>query len=210
MTRDHPWLPSTVRHRFGYHRGVVLSPSALAATLAVLAAGCLPDLSRVVGDAGHPPDHSTWLFEEGGNGQLDQKAQLTESGLKLDVRPLDKSVAPTPDQKKPVDLPPPTPDQPVGRWYAAKQAHCATFCPKQGKASAPGPEGAYCGSGEVRPLSMVAQGDVPFPYGCWPDCLGQNGAFLTNANTTTGGRCYYPGQNQDNDPTDNTVGCYCK
>lgn len=113
-----------------------------------------------------------------------------------DTRPPDLR---KPDTRKP-DLVPP------GTWYQASSQVCPTFCATLGRANVGSPEGARCMSGEVRPASGVAAG-IAFVYGCWPSCAAIAGPI---ASVSVGGYCYYPGQKQDGDGTDKTVGCFCQ
>ncbi len=88
---------------------------------------------------------------------------------------------------------------------------CNKLCGAQGRQSVPGPEGAFCASGEARPASAIAAGLV-FQYGCWPTgtC-----AIATPAVTLNGAKvfhnfyCYFPGEKQDAENTDRTIGCFC-
>jgi hypothetical protein len=74
-----------------------------------------------------------------------------------------------------------------------------------------GPEGAHSMSGEVRPKSGVDQG-IMFTYSCpGANCSPVSTAMqaTTVKNYLGTGYCYQPGQKQDADKTDRTVGCYC-
>jgi hypothetical protein len=107
------------------------------------------------------------------------------------------------DLSKP-DLP--RPDLHAGRWYQADQKNCPTFCGGMSRSNVASPEQALCMSGEVRPQSGIDAG-ITFTYGCWNGC----GAQLTPlASKSYGDHCYVTGQTQDGDPTDRTVGCFCK
>ena len=174
------------------------------AVLAISLAACVPDLGRVLPDRGVSSDDlpvwvgsdlpthigvgdSAWTDATSVHGKPDTSAG--DLPPKPDLRP--------PDQRPP--------DQDVGKWYQANQKNCPTFCTDLGKSNQPGPEGAHCMSGEVRSASGIAQG-ITFPWGCWPACtpLGPHQA------TSNGTNCYMPGQTKDGDPTDRTVGCYCR
>lgn len=109
-----------------------------------------------------------------------------------------------PDTAPPPDLTP-TPDQPVGQWYQANAKSCPTFCSGLGKTNTTSPDGARCVSGEMRPASAVAAG-ITFTYGCWSSCAPMTGAVNSSS---VGSYCYVPGQKQDGDGTDLTVGCFC-
>ncbi len=128
----------------------------------------------------------------------DQRAPDTR---RPDTRAPDTRVPDTraPDTRKP-DLVPP------GKWYQASSQVCPTFCAGLGRANVASPEGARCMSGEVRPASGVAAG-IAFVYGCWPSCAAMGGAI---ASVSVGTYCYYPGQKQDGDGSDLTVGCFCR
>lgn len=89
-------------------------------------------------------------------------------------------------------------------WYAAAAQSCANYCQSIGMYTAVSPEGAQCVSGENHAASAV--GVVPFVYGCTSDCAPQ----AYNNAVSVGQYCYKPGQKQDNDRTDITVGCYCR
>lgn len=93
---------------------------------------------------------------------------------------------------------------PISRWYGVNGANCRTYCQSIGMFSGLSYEGAQCASGENRPASAV--GSVSFSNGCWPNCSPQ---YSNNARSV-GGYCYKPGQKQDNDRTDVTVGCFCQ
>ena len=112
--------------------------------------------------------------------------------------------APAPDSPPPPDSAPP-PDQDVGRWYQANQANCPTYCTGKGLTNKPSPDGCRCMSGEARPKSGIAQGIV-FTYGTTGTGLAQSGITTTSY----GKYCYQPGQKQDDDKTDYTVGCFCR
>jgi hypothetical protein len=108
------------------------------------------------------------------------------------------------------DSPPPPPDTlapdvNVGKWYQANAKNCPNFCSGLGLANTTSPEGARCMSGEVRPKSGVDQG-ITFTYGCWGGCAPAAGPV---SSSSVGNYCYMPGQKQDNDGTDLTVGCFC-
>lgn len=91
----------------------------------------------------------------------------------------------------------------VAGWQSAVGQECYTFCQSQGLSSKRSPEGAQCVSGENRAASAV--GVVTFVHGCWPNCAPEP---VSNA-VSVGGYCFKPGQKQDKDRTDITVGCYC-
>ncbi len=92
-----------------------------------------------------------------------------------------------------------------GAWHPVNGQLCLNFCRSIGQESGISPEGAQCVSGEnVVPSAL---GVIPFSYGCWPgNCPAQN---FSNA-VSVGRNCYKPGQKQDNDRTDVTVGCFCR
>ena len=113
----------------------------------------------------------------------------------------------TPPDLTPPDLtPPPDAPVPVGKWYQANRAHCPVFCKKKNALNVAGPEGAHCMSGELHAASGIKQG-IKFSYGCWKSCSPH---YKYKATTKASGYCYAPGQKQDNDPSDRTVGCFCK
>lgn len=138
---------------------------------------------------------------------------------KWDLRPVDAGAfdgpatdaprldAVAPDQLVP-DLALPDlalPDLPAGQWYQANAKNCPTFCSDLGKTNSTSPEGARCMSGEVRPKSGVDAG-ITFTYGCWSSCAPATG---TVSSSSVGSHCYMPGQKQDGDGSDLTVGCFC-
>jgi hypothetical protein len=145
--------------------------------------------------------------------------ELADGAKKPDAKGLADG-AKKPDAKKPPDAKQPDtrppdlrkPDTrepdlvPPGKWYQASSQVCPTFCATLGRANVGSSEGARCMSGEVRPASGVAAG-IAFVYGCWPACTAMAG---TIASVSVGGYCYYPGQKQDGDGTDKTVGCFCR
>ena len=187
--------PGCPESRQGWYAGGVRTwPAKLACRIAActtLLAACVPALERTRPDA---PGKLDW-----------------EPGFDLDGPVLEGgSEARSPDQRAP-DVRPadkkPTPDAYPGQWYQANQKDCSSFCTSIGKVSAPSPEGATCMSGEDRPASGVAAG-IKFPYGCWSDCSPQPAQGATSCVDTI--YCYRPGQDQDADVTDFTVGCFCR
>lgn len=92
-------------------------------------------------------------------------------------------------------------------WIATRGGVCSQVCKSFRMVSVPSPEGAFCTSGEVIPVS-AKRGAVPYALGCWPfrDCRPQG--FISGARSS-GKFCYGPGQRQDKGRTDTTMGCYC-
>jgi hypothetical protein len=127
----------------------------------------------------------------------------SSGGYKEDLGPLpqgidpDGGISPPAPDSKPADLE-------VGRWYQANQAVCSTFCSGKGLENVASPDGAYCISGEARPKSAI-DAKIKFTYGCSSSCNPQN-----QPTTCHGEYCYRPGQKQDDDDTDLTVGCFCR
>lgn len=103
------------------------------------------------------------------------------------------------------DTLPPTPDMDTGRWYQVDKANCPTYCAGLGKSNEQSVDGGRCMSGEARPKSAIDQG-LTFTYGCSSACFAQSGITTTSY----GKYCYRPGQKQDDDDTDYTVGCFCR
>jgi hypothetical protein len=165
----------------------------------VLLAACVPELNRVFPDRGGGSDDlPVWSGSD----------QPTHIGIS-DQSPASDAVALhtkpdllTADQRPPDQQPP---DQNSGKWYQANQKNCPTHCGSLDRVNVPGPEGAHCMSGEVRSGSGIAQG-ISFPWGCFGGCtpMGPHQAV------SVGDECYKPGQKQDGDSTDRTVGCYCR
>lgn len=94
---------------------------------------------------------------------------------------------------------------PVGAWYQANERECIMFCSTLGQKNVPSPNGNRCVSGELRDPSAIAA-NIGFTYGCWPNCAPQN----VTGGASKGKFCYRPGQKDDNDKTDRTVGCFCQ
>lgn len=171
-----------------------------AAVLAIALSACVPDLGRVLPDRGGVDDLPLWQGSElptqigvGDAPRVDAVAIHT----KPDATARDVSDLPPLDQRPP-DLNP-------GQWYQANQKNCPSYCQGLGRTNVPGPEGAHCMSGEVRSGSGIAQG-ITFPWGCFSSCapMGPHQA------SSEGSNCYMPAQKKDGDPTDRTVGCYCR
>ncbi len=98
------------------------------------------------------------------------------------------------------------PPAPVAGWVATNGQSCLSVCQNVGLRLGVSPEGAQCASGENRPASAIASGQVSFVNGCFPrNCP----ADVKSFGVSQGAFCYAPGQKQDNDGTDVTVGCYC-
>ena len=97
--------------------------------------------------------------------------------------------------------------QASGRWYNAYAAYCPTFCSGIGQENVPSPEGYSCTSGEQRPWSAIYARVDYSPTGCWHPCQYPEGRAPA---VSVSFRCYAPGQKQDNDITDTTVGCFCR
>jgi hypothetical protein len=100
-------------------------------------------------------------------------------------------------------------DAPTGQWYPSfpPGAPCLMLCAFGGKVMAPSPEGAHCASGELRPASAVAAG-IAFLTGCPnSDCSPQQGPLITHSVEQF---CFKPGQKQDKNSTDLTMGCFCR
>jgi len=154
-----------------------------------------PDHRRVEGILMYP-DGSVHTVKDGQVQSRDADGQTAGDG----------SPDATVDLLPPVDLAP-VPDTFAGKWYQANLANCATFCPTLGLSNAPGPEGAHCMSGEVRSASGILQG-ITFTYGCWPSSCPPKST--PHQATSQSIYCYMPGQKQDNDPSDFTVGCFCR
>jgi hypothetical protein len=172
------------------------------APLVLALAACVPELGRVLPDRGGSVDDlPVWQGPElptqigvGDTSRFDAvsihtKPDAAAGDAALDVPPLDQ---------RPPDLDP-------GHWHQANQKNCPSYCQGLGLANVPGPEGAHCMSGEVRSGSGIAQG-ITFPWGCYSSCapMGPHQA------SSEGTNCYMPGQKKDGDPTDRTVGCYCR
>ena len=126
------------------------------------------------------------------------------------VKPIDLTAPPdhlvVPDFSSTPDLTP-RPDLVVsGRWLQADMAHCPDFCRARGMASAPGPEGSHCMSGEARAASGIAAG-IRFTWGCWRVCTAEG---AQQATTTPNGYCFRTEAAKDYDVTDRTVGCFCR
>jgi len=92
-------------------------------------------------------------------------------------------------------------------WIATQGGVCSQVCKSFKMVSVPSPEGAFCTSGEVIPVS-AKRGAILYQSGCWPfrDCRAQG--FVSGARSF-GKFCYGPGQRQDKGRTDTTMGCYC-
>jgi len=170
--------------------------------LAALGA-CVPDLGRVFPDVGVAADtYPSWPSNDlpthisvGDQGSADTPA----AHGKPEVSVLDAQAR----DQQPLDQRPP--DQVQGSWHQANQQNCPTFCAGLGQTNVPGPEGAHCMSGEVRSASGVTAG-IQFTWGCFKTCAPM-GAHQAES---VGTNCYMPGQKNDNDATDRTVGCFCR
>lgn len=88
-------------------------------------------------------------------------------------------------------------------WNQVFGDQCVEFCKLGGLKVGLSTEGAQCSSGENSVES--SHGMVEFVWGCWPQCYKWN-----VKSTSVGPYCYKPGQKQDNDATDRTVGCFCQ
>jgi hypothetical protein len=98
-----------------------------------------------------------------------------------------------------------SPDMDTGRWYQANEANCPTYCAGKGLTNVASADGGKCVSGEARPQSAITQG-ITFTWGCSSTCTAQSGITTQSY----GKYCYRPGQKQDDDSTDRTVGCFCR
>lgn len=191
--------------------GLVLVLSGLVLLgLALLVVGCVPSLDRAPPGADRGGSADAWS-SQGDDGPLYHSDALISTGDMRDADGCDgaddavtdgvgqEQGAPLADAASPPD------SGATGKWYQADSAHCPTHCSGLGLTNGAGPEGAHCMSGEVRSASGIAQG-ITFTYGCWGPCtpMGKHTA------TSTGKYCYKPGQKQDGDKTDLTVGCFCR
>ncbi len=174
--------------------------------LALSLGACVPELGRVLPDRGPPVDDLP------GWQQPDQPTRIgvidaapSELGIPHGTADLGGREGGKVDQRPPDQRPPDSPPAATGKWYQANQKNCPSHCGSLGKSNAAGPEGAHCMSGEARSGSGIAQG-ITFPWGCFSSCAPM-GAHQA---TSDGTNCYMPGQKKDGDPTDRTVGCFCK
>jgi hypothetical protein len=180
--------------------------------LVVFITACIPELDRAESDAGvTTPDIPESQYDSSSSGSdgplFPSDVSITdadgqpEAGTESDAL-ISEDCGPDPDTTI-------TPDQLqtdtfAGKWYQANGKSCPDFCKSLGMTNIPGPEGAHCMSGEARSASGIAQG-IKFTYGCWGGCTGSSSYKATSH----GKYCYMPGQKQDNDSTDITVGCFC-
>jgi hypothetical protein len=96
----------------------------------------------------------------------------------------------------------------IGGWHSVDKVNCPAFCVSIGKLNVGGPETAKCASGEVRPMSYWML-KIGFKHGCYGPCTASPANAVVNAKSTLG-YCYAQGQAIDYDPTDITIGCFCK
>ncbi|NBX75355.1 MAG: hypothetical protein EBQ92_02285 [Proteobacteria bacterium] len=91
------------------------------------------------------------------------------------------------------------------KWVATSGGACSSVCRSVGLFSRLSPEGSYCTSGEMIPVSAV--GKVPYRNGCWPfrDCRSQG----TRSAIQAGQYCYGATQRRDRSKSDITMGCFC-
>lgn len=93
----------------------------------------------------------------------------------------------------------------AGQWIQADTVFCPTACSLISAVNVASSDGAYCASGEVRPVSAIAAG-IKFTFGCTGGCV----AGAPPGAQSSGPYCYLPGQKHDADKTDRTVGCFCR
>ena len=131
---------------------------------------------------------------------LPERGELADSSDEATVFEASKPDASKTDAAPAVDAAPP------GKWFQANGQNCVTFCSGRGMTNVPSTEGAKCTSGENIPASAIAAG---ITYGaCFPaGCMGHLGPIPASS---SGSNCYATGQNQDNDPSDVTRGCFCR
>lgn len=86
-------------------------------------------------------------------------------------------------------------------WFQADGQECVSFCRNLGMFNENSPDGAQCTSGENQVGS--ATGRIVYTYGTW------GSVAPTVPARSSGAYCYKPGQKQDNDRSDITVGCFC-
>lgn len=142
---------------------------------------------------------------QGAGPSTDQYPSTDDAGSWFPDAPPSDALAPdllAPDTLSPDTL---SPDMDTGRWYQANEANCPTYCTGKGMTNVASVDGCLCVSGEARPQSAIAQG-ITFTWGCSSTCTAQS-----NITTQSYGKyCYKPGQKQDDDSTDRTVGCFCR